>query len=60
LSGSNPQQPSEKEKYQFSTWLIELPPINLYNVDLVYLAFGYDNRYELKKEHTSVYDKERL
>lgn len=32
---------------EFSSWLLEMPPINLWNVELVYLAFGYDMRYEL-------------
>jgi len=39
----------ERKKYEFDTWILSLPPINLYNVELVYLAFGYDQRWELKK-----------
>ena len=44
--GKQNDQPKE-----FSTWLLELPPINLYNVDLVYLAFGYDMRWDLKEKY---------
>lgn len=48
MNGSN-QKEEKRKPPEFSTWLLELPPINLYNVDLVYLAFGYDMRYELKE-----------
>lgn len=41
----------EKRKYEFDTWVLHLPPINLYNVELVYLAFGYDMRYDLKEQY---------
>jgi hypothetical protein len=44
-AGSINGQPPE-----FSTWLLKMPPINLWNVELIYLAFGYDSRYDLKKE----------
>jgi len=65
----NPNQEKRKPSKppEFNTWLLELPPINLWNVELVYLAFGYDTRYDLKtrvvsngKEHTNVYDEERF
>lgn len=36
------------DKYEMDSWVLHLPPINLYNVDLIYLAFGYDVRYELR------------
>lgn len=49
MNGSN--QRDEKRKPEFDTWLLHLPPVNLYNVDLVWLAFGYDRRYELKEKH---------
>lgn len=49
MDGSN--QKEEKRKYEFDTFLLHLPPINLYNVDLVYLAFGYDIRYEIKEKY---------
>ena len=50
------QWQSNGDKPQFDTWLLHLPPINLYNVELVYLAFGYrndvrselDTKYELR------------
>ena len=58
MSGSSLNE-DEKQKPEFRTWLLELPPINLYNVELVYLAFGYDTRYDLK-EHDHEYDQTRL
>ena len=60
MDGLNPQPLKEKEKYQFDTWVLHLPPVNLWNVDLVYLAFGYDTKYTLRKEYTNVYDEERF
>ena len=52
MSGSSLSEEDEKKKKpEFSTWLLELPPINLYNVELVYLAFGYDMRYDLKEHN---------
>ena len=47
MDGSSLKEKDERKKYEFNTWLLSLPPINLYNVELVYLAFGYDMRYEL-------------
>lgn len=48
MNGSNLKEEQEKRKRpEFSTWLLSLPPINLYNIELVYLAFGYDMRYDL-------------
>ena len=43
---------------EFSSWLLEMPPINLWNVELVYLAFGYrndvrselDQRWDIRKD----------
>ena len=46
MNGSN-QKENENVNPQFDTWLLHLPPINLYNVDLVYLAFGYDMRWDI-------------
>lgn len=54
MNGSNPK--AEKGKPEFDTWLLALPPINLYNVDLIWLAFGYDRRYELKEQHKNEHD----
>lgn len=50
MSGSDLKEKKEERKYEFDTWLLHLPPINLYNVDLVYLAFGYGMSYDLKQE----------
>lgn len=47
MGGFDQRKQEERKKYEFDTWLLQLPPINLYNVDLVYLAFGYDVRYDL-------------
>ena len=55
------KKPEEPQTlHEFRTWLLELPPINLYNVELVYLAFGYrnarselDTRYDLSAVSTT-------
>lgn len=57
MDGSNQK---EKRKPGFDTWLLALPPINLYNVDLIWLAFGYDRRYELKEKYKNEHDPHRL
>lgn len=49
MNGSDPNE-EERKRPQFDTWLLHLPPINLYNVELVYLAFGYDTKWDLRKE----------
>ena len=49
------QKRNEERKPVFDTWLLHLPPINLYNVELVYLAFGYDTRYDIKEQYGSTY-----
>ena len=36
---------------EFSTWLLKMPPINLWNVNLLWLAFGYDVRIEFTKRN---------
>ena len=51
MNGSNLKE--EKRKYEFDTFLLHLPPINLYNVDLVWLAFGYDLRWDIKEQYGS-------
>ena len=50
MSGSDLKEKKEERKYEFDTWLLHLPPINLYNVDLVCLAFGYDTKWNLKQK----------
>lgn len=50
MSGSNQSRDDVERSPAFDTWILHLPPINLYNVDLVYLAFGYDMRWELKEK----------
>lgn len=47
------QKRNEERKPQFDTWILHLPPINLYNVELVYLAFGYDQRWDIKNERNT-------
>jgi len=63
LSGSDQQderpQADPRKLPEFDTWVLHLPPINLYNVELIYLAFGYDMRYDLK-ENRYEYDEERF
>jgi hypothetical protein len=54
LTGSNLNEEDER-KPQFDTWLLQLPPINLWNVELVYLAFGYDQRWDIKEKYGSAY-----
>lgn len=36
------------DKYEMDSWVLHLPPINLYNVELVYLAFGYDTKWDIR------------
>ena len=55
MNGLNQKEEDEKRKYEFDTWVLHLPPINLYNVELVYLAFGYDIRWDLKEKYASSY-----
>lgn len=59
MSGSSPSE-AAKRKPEFNTWLLLLPPINLHNVDLVWLAFGYDRRYELKEKYKNEHDPPRF
>lgn len=62
MNGLDQKRNEERKLPEFSTWLLSLPPINLYNVELVYLAFGYrndvrselDQRWDMRKEK---YDK---
>lgn len=48
------EQPEQRKRPEFSTWLLSLPPINLYNVELVYLAFGYRN--DVRSELNTKYE----
>lgn len=50
MNGLDQNQKEERKKYEFDTWILSLPPINLYNVELVYLAFGYDQRWDIRKD----------
>lgn len=54
MNGSNLNE-DERKKNQFDTWLLHLPPINLWNVELIYLAFGYDQRWDIKEKYGSSY-----
>lgn len=61
MTGSNLNKDDER-KPQFDTWLLQLPPINLWNVELVYLSFGYrnvrselDQRWDIKEKYGSAY-----
>ena len=63
MNGSSLNQKVGKESPQFDTWILHLPPINLYNVELVYLAFGYrndvrselDQRGDIKEKYGNTY-----
>ena len=48
MNGLDQRKQEERKKYEFDTWLLHLEPINLYNVELVYLAFGYDQRWDMR------------
>ena len=55
MTGSDLKEKEERKRLEFDTWVLHLPPINLYNVELVYLAFGYDQRWDLKEKYGSSY-----
>lgn len=56
MTGSNLNKDDER-KPKFDTWLLQLPPINLWNVELVYLAFGYDQRWDLRAASSDLKEK---